>query len=77
MPPASFSHRLDPQRTPRVRLGSSLAAALPVEGRGSVRQGWAGENRGLFEHPTGCQAFCPELFSDFSRDTVRSYELLG
>jgi hypothetical protein len=23
-----FSHRSDPQRTPRVRLGSSLAAAL-------------------------------------------------
>ena len=27
-PPASFSHRSDPQRTPRVRLGTSLAAAL-------------------------------------------------
>jgi len=48
---ASFSHRLDPQRTTRVRLGSSLAAALPVEWRVSARQGWAGEKRGLFDHP--------------------------
>ena len=27
-PPAAFSHRSDPQRTPEVRLRSSLAAAL-------------------------------------------------
>ena len=35
-PPASYSHRSDPQRTPRVRLGPSLAAALLD---------------GFFEHP--------------------------
>ena len=37
-PPAAFSHRSDPQRTPRVRLGPSLAAALLDC---------------LFEHPAG------------------------
>ena len=36
-PPASFSHRSDPQRAPMVRLGPSLAAALL---------------NGLFEHPS-------------------------
>jgi len=35
-PPAAFSHPSDPQHTARVRLGSSLAAALLD---------------GLFEHP--------------------------
>jgi hypothetical protein len=29
----------------------SLAAALPAEQRVLARWGWAGENRGLFEHP--------------------------
>jgi len=32
-------------------LASSLAAALPAEQRVLARWGWAGENRGLFEHP--------------------------
>jgi hypothetical protein len=35
-----------------VRLASSLAAALLGQGRVLVRQGWAGEKSGLFEHPT-------------------------
>ena len=35
-------------------LGPSLAAALPAERRVLARRGWAGENRGLFEHPGGC-----------------------
>jgi hypothetical protein len=34
-----------------VRFPSSLAAALPAERRVLARRGWAGENRGLFEHP--------------------------
>src|ERR1041384_6135461 len=29
----------------------SLAAALPAEQRVLARWGWAGQNRGLFEHP--------------------------
>jgi hypothetical protein len=32
-------------------LASSLAAALFAERRVSARRGWAGENRGFFEHP--------------------------
>jgi hypothetical protein len=32
-------------------LASSLATALPAEQRVLARWGWAGENRGLFEHP--------------------------
>ena len=32
-------------------LASSLTAALPAERRVLARRGWAGENRGLFEHP--------------------------
>jgi len=32
-------------------LASSLAAALPGERRVLPRRGWAGENRGLIEHP--------------------------
>ena len=43
------SFRLSTYR--RVRLASSLAAALPAERRVSARRGWAGENSGLFEHP--------------------------
>ena len=35
-----------------VRLASSLAATDLRKGRVSARQGWAGENGGLFEHPT-------------------------
>jgi hypothetical protein len=38
-------------------LASSLAVALPVEQRVLARWGWAGENRGLFEHPV-----CPQSF---------------
>jgi hypothetical protein len=34
-----------------VRFASSIAAALPAERRVLARRGWAGENRGLFEHP--------------------------
>jgi len=36
-----------------------LAAALPAKRRVSARRGWAGENRGLFEHPTGLFFYCP------------------
>ena len=32
-------------------LASSLVAALPAERRVLARWGWAGENRGHFEHP--------------------------
>ena len=60
-----------------VRLGPSLAAALPVEGRVLARQGWAGENRGLFEHRTSCQVSYPELFSKLSHGTVQSHGLRG
>jgi len=42
-PPAAFSHRLEAQRTARVRLASSLAAALLGTRRVLARQGWAGE----------------------------------
>jgi hypothetical protein len=35
----------------RVRLGPSLAAALPAERRVLARRGWAGEKSILFEHP--------------------------
>jgi hypothetical protein len=35
----------------RVRLRSSLAAALLGKRRVSARQGWAGEKSGIFEHP--------------------------
>ena len=35
----------------KLRLGPSLAAALLGIRRVSARQGWAGENSGLFEHP--------------------------
>jgi hypothetical protein len=35
------------------RQSPSLAAALPAEQRVLARWGWAGENRGLFEHPDG------------------------
>jgi hypothetical protein len=38
-----FSHRSDPQRTPRVRFGPSLAAALL---------------NGLFEHPATRVELC-------------------
>ena len=34
-----------------VRLASSLAAALPVEGRVLARRGWAGETSGRFGQP--------------------------
>jgi hypothetical protein len=40
-------------------------------------QGWAGENRGLFEHRTSCQVAYPELFSKLSHDTVQSHGLRG
>jgi hypothetical protein len=36
-----------------VPPGPSLAAALPAERRVLARRGWAGENRGLFEHAAG------------------------
>ena len=55
--------------------GPSLAAALPVEWRVSARQGWAGEKRGLFEHPTDCLVSYSELFRSVSHDTVQSHEL--
>jgi len=42
-PPAAFSHCSDPQRTQRVRLEPSLAAALPAERRVLPHRGWAGE----------------------------------
>ena len=35
----------------RVRLASSLVAALLGTRRVSARQGWEGEKSGLFEHP--------------------------
>ena len=35
----------------RVRLASSLAAALPAERRVLARRGWAGEKDELVEHP--------------------------
>ena len=65
-PPASFSLRSEAQRTPRVRLASSLAAALPAERRVPARRGWAGEKPGLFEHP----AYCTPVIQD-----VRSSEI--
>ena len=37
----------------RVRLGPSLAAALPAERRILARRGWVGEKSGFFEHPAG------------------------
>mgnify|MGYP001567332610 CR=1 FL=1 len=37
-------------------FASSLAAALPAERRVTARRGWAGENRGLFEHPAALSA---------------------
>ncbi len=43
-PPESFSHRSDPQRTARVRIGPSRAAALLD---------------GLFEHPAEKLSPCP------------------
>ena len=36
--------------SPPTRL-TSLTAALPAERRVLARRGWAGGNRGLFEHP--------------------------
>ena len=36
-----------------VRLTSSLAAASLGTRRVPVREGWAGEKSGLFEHPAG------------------------
>ena len=41
--PAAFSHRSDPQRTPRVRLGPLLAVALLD---------------GFFEQPAGLSSCC-------------------
>ena len=38
----------------RVRLSSSLAAALPAERCVLARRGWAGEKSGHFEHPVEC-----------------------
>jgi hypothetical protein len=38
---------------------SSLAAVLPAEGRIVARQGWAGENGGLFEQPASTS--CPDI----------------
>jgi hypothetical protein len=35
----------------KYAFGSSIAAASAVEGRVSVRLGWAGEKQRLFEHP--------------------------
>jgi len=57
-----------------LRLASSLAAALLGTRRVSVRQGWAGEKSGLFEHPAwrspvfpsvraGEVLVCPQRFS--------------
>ena len=43
--------------------GFNSPAALPAEWPVSARRGWAGENRGLFEHPA-------EAFSPCSRRTV-------
>lgn len=40
-----------PTKCGRYLLRSSLAAALTAERRVSARRGWAGVNRGLFEHP--------------------------
>ena len=44
-----------------VRLASSLAAALPAERRVLARRGWAGENRGLFEHPAWYSPVVPDV----------------
>ena len=54
------------RRTVRPRgyaSGFNSSAALSAEWRVSARRGWAGENRGLFEHPA-------EVFSPCSRRTV-------
>src|SRR6185295_11135157 len=45
---APYSSHRAPQR---VRLRSSLTAALPVERCVLARWGWAGEKSSLFEHP--------------------------
>lgn len=46
-----FSRRSRLQRTARVRLGVSLAAARARERHVVACLGWAGEKSGLFEHP--------------------------
>src|SRR6185503_12377409 len=56
------SHRA-PQR---VRLGPSLATALPVGRRVSARRGWAGEKSELFEHPAGA-FYCYPTRSNYRR----------
>ena len=63
-----FSVRQDPfnGRTAHTKCGmyllaSSLAATLPAERRVLARRGWAGENRGLFEHLAGATLVVPDM----------------
>jgi hypothetical protein len=53
-----------------VRLASSLAAALPAERRVLARRGWAGENRGHFEHPETIVTLTP--YGKFQRRFVHN-----
>ncbi len=45
----------------RETRASLEAAALPAERRVLARRGWAGENRGLFEHPARRSSFAPDV----------------
>jgi hypothetical protein len=55
-------------RDHRSEFSCSLAAALPAERRVLARRGWAGENRGRFEHsvwpvPVATDARASEAFT--------------
>ena len=77
-----FSVRQDPwygRTAPRSAVGTSSGfdspAALPAERRVSARRGWAGENRGLFEHPAGVCSSCPRRAGYRSNASPRWFPL--
>jgi hypothetical protein len=68
---APYSSHRAPQR---VRLGPSLAAALPAEWRVSARPGWVGEMSELFEHSLGeccCRTCADSRSSRVSKESFR------